>query len=157
MRFPWNAPRPTWHYVFRNGVECDYPIAEDTSRPATLRAAWEHPEDVETIELRLGDNCLAYATVKELPRVGICTEVVFDIPEAAHLYHALCRRKVVNAGSQGRSPGLLPGTGFVLGWRTEKLQRRLEVWVDEDSSRINVVPCGIEPITQAWIEEPAKL
>ena len=152
MRFPWSAPRPTWHYVFRSGVERDYPIAEDGLRPVTLREAQERPWDLETVELRLGDNCLAYATLREPRRVGICSGPVFDVPEGAVLYHAICRVKVVNAGRPRATPSLDAGTGFVLGWRTANLQRRMEVFIDDRRQRIDVEPGPVEPLASAWIE-----
>jgi hypothetical protein len=164
MRFPWTAPRPTWHYRLLTGQEFDYAIAENRSRPVTMPGL--DPVELETIELRLGDQCLAYATLVEPRRVGVCTGAVFDVPADAHLYHALCRRRAMGAfagttrrhwpgfGGDGlvRSPELSAGTGFVLGWRTANLQRRMEVWVDDGARRVDVVPGPLEPVASAWIE-----
>jgi len=109
--------------------------------------------DLETIELRLGDNMLAYATLQLPARVGVCTAgAVFDVPAGAQLYHALCRVKHVNEQRRTRAPELLPNTGFVLGWRTKQLQRRMEVWIDHTSMRVDIKPGSVEPVASAWVE-----
>ena len=135
MRFPWQQPRPSWHYVFVNGVERDYPI--DPGRPVTLPEAHERIADLRSIELRLGDQTMAFATRETPGRVGAAAQLVFEVPDGALLYHGLTHEKTVGAGG---SADRGERTGYVLGWRKGAQIRRMEVWVDHARGRIDIEP-----------------